>query len=152
MPTLSETLANLSESFATLSKRSKEAEDHVAAARTEAHEQLEARAAKAREAAQKRRDQVRADRAKAHDELASHWAKLRGHVQEQVATMRTKIDEARDDHQVKAAERRAERLESNALEASDFAMYALDEAEAAALEAADARAIADALLSSSSKG
>ncbi len=42
----------------------------------------------------------------------------------------------------RTAERRAE---ANAADAVDFAHYALDEAEAAALEAADARKIADAL-------
>jgi hypothetical protein len=34
---------------------------------------------------------------------------------------------------------------ANAADAADFAQYALDDAEAAALEAADARKIADAL-------
>jgi hypothetical protein len=42
-------------------------------------------------------------------------------------------------------ERRAERAEANAADAVDFASYAVDEAGAAALEAADARKIADAL-------
>jgi hypothetical protein len=151
MPTLSETLASLSESFAELSVRAKQAEDHMTAARDATHDQLEARAAEARKAVQRRREEVKAHGAEVQGELSSHWAKLRAQVQEQLTMMRDKIDEARDDHQAKAAERRAERLELNALDASDFAVYALDEAEAAALEAADARAIADALSLSASK-
>jgi N-acetylglucosamine kinase-like BadF-type ATPase len=83
--------------------------------------------------------------AKAKDELAAAWASLQTHVQEQFEKIRARLDEKRNDHDAKAAQRRAERAEANAADAADFAQYALDEAEAAALEAADARKIADAL-------
>jgi len=49
MPTVSESLAKLSASMAELSQRAKEAEDHMAAARKETHEQLETRVAEARQ-------------------------------------------------------------------------------------------------------
>ncbi len=78
------------------------------------------------------------------DDLASAWASLVTHVQEQVEKMRARLGERRDDLDTQAAERRAERAEANAADAVDFAQYALDEAEAAVLEAADARKIADA--------
>ena len=79
------------------------------------------------------------------DELASAWASLLGQDHEQFEKMRARLEEKRDDIDANAAERRAERAEANAADAVDFAQYALDEAEAAALEAADARKIADSL-------
>ncbi len=55
MPTVSESLARLSASMAGLSQRAKEAEDHLAAARKETREELEARVAEAKATAQRRR-------------------------------------------------------------------------------------------------
>ncbi len=128
MPTIRESQAKLSASMTELSRRAKEAEEHTAAARDETREQLEARAAEARATAQRRSEEMKARGAKMKDDLASAWAGLRAHVQE--------------------------RAEANAADAIDFASYAVDEAEAAALEAAEARVIADALSPStpSSKG
>jgi hypothetical protein len=88
---------------------------------------------------------LKAHGAKVKDDLASAWAGLRTHVQEQFEKIRARLGEKRDDLDAQAAERRAERAEANAADAIDFASYAVDEAEAAALEAAEARVIADAL-------
>ena len=140
MPTVSESLAKLSASMAELSQRAKEAEDHIAAARKETHEQLETRVAEAKASAQRRREEIKTRGAKMNDQLASAWASLVAHVHEQFEKMRAKLD----DLDAQTAERRADRAEANAADAVDFAQYALDEAEAAALEAADARKIADA--------
>ena len=145
MPTVSESLAKMSASMAELSQRAKEAEDHIAAARNETHEQLQARVAEAKATAQRRREEMKAHGATVKDELASAWAGLVAHVHEQFEKMRARLGEKRDDVDAKAAERRAERAEAIAAGAVDFAQYALDEAEAATLDAADARKIADAL-------
>ena len=144
MPTVSESLAKLSASMAELSQRAKEAEDHIAAARKETHEQLETRVAEAKATAQRRREEMKTRGTKMNDQLASAWASLVANVQEQFEKMRAKLGEKRDDLDGKAAQQRAERAEANAAVAVDFAQYALDEAEAAALEAADARKTADA--------
>jgi prophage DNA circulation protein len=66
-------------------------------------------------------------------------------VHEQFGKMRVKLDEKRDDHDAAVAERRAQRTELNAEDAVSFAIFAVDEAEAAVLEAIDARVVADAL-------
>lgn len=145
MPTVSESLAKLSSSMNELSQRAKEAEDHTAAARNDTREQLQAHAAQARTTAQQRREEMKARGAKTKDDLASAWASLRAHVQEQFDKIRAGLGEKRDDLDAKAAERRAERAEINAADAAYFALYAIDEAEAATLEAAEARKIADAL-------
>ena len=140
-----EIMPTVSESLAKLSQRAKEAEDHIAAARNETHEQLQARVAEAKATAQRRREEMKAHGATVKDELASAWAGLVAHVHEQFEKMRARLDEKRDDLDAKAAERRAERAEANAADAIDFASWAVDEAEAEALEAAEARKIADAL-------
>ncbi len=121
MPTVSESLAKISASMAELSQRAKEAEDRIAAARNETHEQLEARVAEAKATAQRRREEMKARGATVKDELASAWAGLVAHVHEQFEKMRAKLDEKRDDFDAKAAERRAERAEANAVDAVDFA-------------------------------
>jgi len=145
MLTPSEQLAKLSASVAELSQRAKEAEDHMAAARNEAQEELKAHAAEAKATAQRRREVMNARRAEVRDELASSWASLGAQMHEQFEKIRAKLDEKRDDHDAGVAERRAERAELNATDAVYFAIYAIDEAETAIYEAADARAIADAL-------
>ena len=71
MPTVSESQAKLSAAMAELSQRAKEAGEHMAAARSETREQLEARAAEARTTAQRRREETKARRAKVQDDLAS---------------------------------------------------------------------------------
>ena len=88
---------------------------------------------------------MKARGAKAKDDLDSAWASLQAQAQQQFEKTRAKLDEKRDDHDAKAAQRRAERAEANAAHAASFAQYAVDEADAAALEAAEARKIADAL-------
>jgi hypothetical protein len=138
MPTVSESLAKLSQ-------RAKDAEDHVAAARNETQDQLEARVAEAKATAQRQREEMKARGAKMQDDLASAWAGLRAHVQEQFEKIRAKLEERRDDLDAGAAKRRAERAEANAADAIDFASWAIDEAEAEILEAAEARKIADSL-------
>jgi hypothetical protein len=140
-----EKMSTVSESLTKLSQRAKEAEDHAATARNETREQLEARAAEAKATVQRRREEMKARGAKMQDDLASAWASLQSHTQEQFEKIRGKLEEKRDDLDAKAAERQAERAEANAVDAIDFAGWAIDEAEAEAFEAAEARKIADAL-------
>ena len=139
------TMPTVSESLATLSQRANEAAGHVADARDQTREQIEARAAEARATAQRRQEEVKAHGTKMHDDLASAWATLQANVQDQFDKIRARLGEKRDDLDAQAADRRAERAEANAADAIDFASWAVDEAEAEALEAAEARTIADAL-------
>ena len=124
MPTVLESLAKLSASMAELSQRAKEAEDHIAAARKETHEQLETRVAEAKAIARRRREEMKTRGTKVNDQLASAWASLVANVQEQFEKMRAKLGEKRDDLDAKAAQQRAERAEANAAVAVDFAQYA----------------------------
>ena len=63
-------------------------------------------------------------------------------MQEQFERIRVKLGEKRDGLDAKPAERRVGRAEANAADAIDFASWAVDEAEAEALQAAEARKIA----------
>ncbi len=63
----------------------------------------------------------------------------------QLDDIHTSIGEQKEEHDAKVAQRRAERAEENAAEAIDFAMGALDEADASVLDAIDARLYANSL-------
>jgi hypothetical protein len=145
MPHVSESLTKMSNQMARLSERTKAAEEHAADARTQTHQELEARIATAKADAQRRRDEARASGAQAKSDATAQWSKLRGNVGDYFDGMRSRIDERRDDHDAHIAERRAEQAEENAGDSIDFAAWAVAEAEASVLEAADARVIADSL-------
>jgi hypothetical protein len=130
-----------------LSQRAKTAEQHTAAAVNETREELEKRIAQVKSDGLARRDDFRARRAEAKTENAARWNALRTGVQENLAQMRQQADERRNDRDTKVAERRAERAEVNAADAIDFAGYAVEEAQVTALEATEARIIADSLKS-----
>ena len=144
MPQVSETLQKLSDSLAGLSERAKVAEQRAADAQSETREQLESRIAEIKASARRNQDALHARGAKAKDEVTSRWSTLRDEVQEHVAKMRSEIEQRRDDHDAKVAQHRADRAAAYAFEAIDSVQYALDEAEAAVLDANDAQKIADA--------
>ena len=142
---VSESLEKLSDSLTQLSDRAKVAETQAADARNETHEQLEARIADVQASAKQRRQELHARVRETDDKVTSHWSDLRDDVHAKFGKLHDEIDKRRDDHNVKAARRRAHKATTNAAEAIDFALYAIDEAEAAVLAAADAQAVADAL-------
>jgi hypothetical protein len=129
--------------MAELSQRAKTAEQHTTAAVKETRDDIEKRIAQVKADALTMRDVFGSRRAEAKTEGAARWSALRTGVQEHFDQMRAQGDERRNDRDAKVAERRAERAETNATNAIDFAAYAIEEAEATTLEAAQARAIAD---------
>ena len=76
----------------------------------------------------------------------AQWSKLRASASDHIDEIRAKIDQQRDDHDANVASRRADQAEQNAADSIDFATWAVAEAEASVLEAADARMIADSLV------
>lgn len=135
----------LSDQLAELSKRARAVEDRMATARTATREQLNADMANARAEAKARNEKAKARAAQMHDDVTAHWTGLQAHVRDQFDQIHRSLQQKRDEHDVKAAQHRAERAEWNAEEAIDFASYALDEAEAYVLEAIYARQAADML-------
>jgi outer membrane murein-binding lipoprotein Lpp len=58
--------------------------------------------------------------------------------------LRDRIDRQRNDHDVKKAERQAEAAEEDAADALDYALWVVDQAQLAVLDAIDARSWANA--------
>ena len=142
---VSESQEKFSNLLAELSDRAKVAETQAADASSETHEQLGARISDIKAFVKQRRHDLHARVKETGDKITSRWSDLRDDVHKKFGKLHEAIDKGRDDHDAKAAHRRADRAATNAAEAIDFALYAIDEAEASVLAAADARAAADAL-------
>jgi hypothetical protein len=145
MPQLSDAFTKMSDQMARLSDRTRAAEKHAADARSQTREELRMRISEAKADAQRRRVEAQARAAQGKDDATAQWSTLRASVSDHFDEMRSKIDQRRDDHDGHVAERRAEKAEENAADSIDFAIWAVAEAEASVLEAADARVIADSL-------
>jgi hypothetical protein len=122
----------LSEQLSTLSARAKSTEDLVDASR----DRLESQRATLEAAASERAAEVKAD-------TATHWQELRDGLDARFASIRANVEERRSERDLKRAEHRADVAEQDAVDAVEFALYVLDQAEYAVVEAALARADAD---------
>jgi hypothetical protein len=134
----------VSEKVDALQKRVADLKSSFEAARTETNEQVRARISKAKADAARAQDEAKAKAAQAADKTQSRWAAMKADFSAKVSQMQEDIDRKRDEHDVKAAQRHADDAEDNALDALDFAAWAVDQADVAVLDATDARAWADA--------
>jgi len=134
----------LSEMLADMSVRAKAVEDKAAAAQQETHQQVSARLDAAKADAKRRGDAAKAGTTDAEHDITARWASLQAGVRDQLDEIHGSIEERRDAHDAKVAQRRADRAEENAAEAVEFALGAIDEADECVLEAIDARLVADA--------
>jgi hypothetical protein len=134
----------LSQQLSDLSDRAKTTEETVAAARADDREKLESkrtsltaaiadRKAKAKEAAESKKE--KAD---------GWWNDKRHDAHERMGNLRAKVDERHSEDEAKKAEHRADEAEQDAADALAWAFYAWDRAECAVIDAALARADADA--------
>jgi hypothetical protein len=114
------------------------------ASRHETNEQIKARVASAKAKADAARDTVHGQAEQAADHAHSQWQSFKADASAKMQELQGRIDRQRDQRDVKAAESDAEWAEDNASDALDYAAWALDQAEVAVLDAADARAWADA--------
>jgi hypothetical protein len=80
----------------------------------------------------------------AADQAHTQWQSFKADTSAKMRELQERIERQRDERDVKAAERDAEQAEDNAADALDYAAWAVDQAEVAVLDAADARAWADA--------
>jgi Holliday junction resolvase RusA-like endonuclease len=147
-----EDLMTVSEKVDALQKRAADLKGSFEAARTETNEQVRARISKAKADAARAQDEVNAKAAQAADTAQSRWAAMKADVSAKVSQMQEDIDRKRDERDVKAAQRDADNTEDDALDALDFAAWAVDQAEISVLDAIDARAWADARTAASSSG
>jgi chromosome segregation ATPase len=114
------------------------------ASRNETNEQIKARVASAKAKADAARDTVHGQADQAADHAHSQWQSFKADASAKMQELQGRIDRQRDQRDVKAAESDAEGAEDNASDALDYAAWAVDQAEVAVLDAADARAWADA--------
>jgi len=127
----------LSEQLADLSVRAKHAEDAFSAAQKEAHDKIEARKQQARAAATTAVEKVDQKIKSAAADGARDWDAVKAKVAADMAALKANIAEAKHNHDVKRAERRADRLEWEAGFAIDYAIASVEQANLAVLDAID---------------
>jgi hypothetical protein len=131
----------LSEQLQDLSDHAKKTEDVVDAARRKDRQRL----ARQKADLQASIAVASADASNARDKVSTWWADTRASVDERFAARRAKADERHLEHDLKRAQHHADEAEADAADAVAFALYLLDEAEQAVIDAVIARAVADEL-------
>ena len=89
-------------------------------------------------------DAVKAKATQATDKAQSQWQALIADAAAKRQGLRDRIDHQRDEHDIKKAEQQAEDAEDDAADALDYALWVVDQAQLAVLDAIDARAWANA--------
>jgi len=125
----------LSDQLSDLAVRAKEAGDRAAAAQSKAKADLQQEVQQARDAAQARADALRAS-AEAHKGKISAWWDGVGRAwHDHVAAIRRNVRDKQTAHDLKSAQRAADRADGDAAYAIDYARAAIAEAEYAVLDA-----------------
>jgi hypothetical protein len=140
----------LSDQLTKLAARTKEVEDRAAAARVQAKGDLEQDVKSAREAAQTQADSLHAHTEKTKDNISEWWKDLGREWKNQTESIRRHVDKDRAAHDLKHAQKAAERADDDAAFAIDYVYAALAEAEYAVLDAYLAHAEADELAQAAS--
>ncbi|MDX6228396.1 MAG: hypothetical protein QOI76_1786 [Frankiales bacterium] len=133
----------LSEQLSDLAARSKKTEDVVAAAQERNREKLQSQREKLKAAIADGNAQAQARAAAAETKRQQWWSDTRSSVDARFAAMRAEADHWRTGRDVKKAERHAEQAEQDAMDAIDWALFVLDQADYAVIDAVMARADAD---------
>jgi vacuolar-type H+-ATPase subunit I/STV1 len=133
----------LSQQLADLSARAKNAEDALDAAKKEAHEKIDARKEQARAAATKATEKVNQDIKSIGDTAVRNWTTVRAKVASDIDHLKAGAARAKHDLDARHAERHAERLESEAGVAIDYAIASVEQAKLAVLDAISSRVEAD---------
>ena len=134
----------LSEQIDALQAKVADLKSSLDASQHETNEQIKARVATAKAKAGAARETVHGQADQAADQAHTQWQSFKADTSAKMQALQERMERKRDEHDVKAAERDAELAEDNAADALDYAAWAVDEAEVAILDAADARAWADA--------
>jgi DNA repair exonuclease SbcCD ATPase subunit len=134
----------ISEQVDALQAKVAELKSSLDASRHETNEQIKARVATAKAKAQAAQQTVHGKAEQAADHAHTQWQSFKADASAKMAELQRRIERQRDERDAKAAERDAEQAEDDAADALDYAAWAIDQAEAAVLDAADARAWANA--------
>jgi hypothetical protein len=129
----------LSEQLADLSFHAKEAEDAVAAAKKEAHDQIMSRLEQARADATATTDKVNQRIQSVGDSAAKDWNARKAKVAADVEALKAKVVRKKHELDARRSESEADRLESDAGLAIDYAIASVDQARLAVLDAVAGR-------------
>ncbi|MCW3008807.1 MAG: hypothetical protein JWP17_3433 [Solirubrobacterales bacterium] len=135
--------------FSELRQQVNQAESNIKAAASEDSAKLTAKADEARKAADEHAAQFAATAQDTSKQAEAHWNELQSSWDQHTQRIRQRIAEKKAEHDAASAQRDAEWAENDAVNAVDFALVTVQEAEYAVLDAAVARANADAMASSS---
>ncbi len=135
----------LSEQLQDLSQRAKKIEDSAAATRQKNQAELQRRHDQLRSDIESTGKKLETSAAEAKDNVRSGWADIKRRIDERLATANAKIQERKTERDVNRAESRAQAAEDDAADAIALAVYVLDQAEYAVINAALDRAVADSL-------
>jgi hypothetical protein len=91
-----------------------------------------------------KQDAAKAQAGQATERAQSQWKLMKANAAAKNQDLRDRIDRQRDEHDVKKAEQQAEDAEEDAADALDYALWVVDQAQLAVLDAIDARSWADA--------
>lgn len=140
---------SLADQLSKLATRAKETETRAAAAKAQAKLDLEHEVKTARDSADAQADALHAKTEKTKGDISDWWDNLGRDWKKQVTSMRRDVEEDRAKHDLKHAQRAAQRADDDAAFAIDYAYAALVEAEYAVLDAYLAHKEADELAQAS---
>ncbi len=135
----------LSEQLQDLSQRAKKIEDSAAATRQKNQAELQRRHDQLKSDIESTGKKLETSAAEAKADVRSGWADIKLRIDERLAIANAKIQERKAERDVNRAESRAEAAEADAADAVALAVYVLDQAEYAVINAALDRAVADSL-------
>ena len=135
---------SVSEQIDALQQRAAELKSSADQARHETDEQIKTRIDKTKADIAARQDAVKAKAGQDADHAQSQWKSMKADAAAKTQDLRDRMDRKRDERDVKKAEREAEAAEEAAADALDYALWVVDQAELAVLDAIDARSWADA--------
>lgn len=135
----------LSERLNELAIRVEELEQQYEAARTEAGEELKARIAEAKAAAEVRREEIAGAMGLAEARVDSFLKELQKNYNEDLALIKSALAAGAGEFEHASAMLRADDADLYALFALDFALLAVADAEVAVMQAVEAREYAESL-------
>src|SRR5882724_3959504 len=141
---IEEEFMSVSKQVDALQKRAEDLKSSADQARHETNEQIKARIDKAKADITARQDAVKAKAGQAAEHAQGQWKSMKADAAAKTQDLRDRMDRQRDERDARKAERQAEAAEEDAADALDYALWVIDQAEVAVLDAIDARSWADA--------
>lgn len=133
----------LSDELSKLTVRAQEADERAGAATETAKSELEANRDFARARGEEQAEDRRAVTEKGQEQISDAWKEMEISWNHATAALREDVESRKTEHDLRKAQRRADRAEDDARFAINFAYSAIAEAEYSVLDAALARMEAD---------